>query len=153
MISFRVLGTPAPKGSARAFINKKTGRAFVAPGGAATTEKKLKGWDAAVRAELLELLGANLCGPVLVGKPVHVELYFALARPSGHWAKKGGLKSSAPAAPATKPDIDKITRSTLDSMTGLAFDDDSRIVSLIVSKLYAVPGEEGAYIVVKEWIP
>lgn len=151
MISLHVYGTPAPKGSARAFINKKTGRAFVASGGARTTEQKLKSWDAAVRAEALELLGPSLTGPVFVGKPLHVELSFELARPGGHWAKRGGLKPSAPLAPTTKPDIDKIVRATLDSLTGLVFDDDSRIVSLVVTKLYASPGREGAHIFVREY--
>lgn len=152
-ISVNVLGTPAPKGSARAFINKKTGRAFVAPGGAKTTEKKLKSWDASVRAELLEKLGPLLSGPVYVQRPLHVELHFRMLRPGSHWSKKGGLLPSAPIAPATKPDIDKITRATLDSMTGLAFDDDSRIVSLLVTKLYAAPGQEGALLVVREYDP
>lgn len=149
-IKFQVLGTPAPKGSARAFFNKKTGRAFVAPGGAKTTEQKLKSWDVAVRGELLTQLGQR-AEPVFVARPLHVELHFRMARPQGHWhPTKGGLKPSAPTHPATKPDIDKITRATLDSMTGLAFDDDSRIVSLVVSKEYADPGREGAVIMVKE---
>jgi Holliday junction resolvase RusA-like endonuclease len=68
-------------------------------------------------------------------------------------ARKRGLKPSAPLTPATKPDIDKLTRSTLDSLIGAVFDDDSRIVRLVVDKQYAVPGAEGARIRVQEWQP
>lgn len=143
-----VPGTPAPKGSARAFVNKTTGRAFVAPGGARSTERKITAWSAAVRARVLESIGA-VEAPVLVRRPVSVEIVFRLARPSGHWGARG-LKASAPNAPATKPDIDKLARTTLDALTGLVFDDDSRVVILVATKVYAEPGREGAWIRVKE---
>lgn len=148
MISFDVLGTPAPKGSNRAITI--AGKARFVPGGSKVNQQKLKGWDASVRERALEVLGPCL-EPKYRAQPLVVELQFRLTRPGGHWRPKGGLKPSAPIAPATKPDIDKLVRSTLDSLTGLVFDDDSRIVSMIVTKMYAAPGQEGALIMVREY--
>jgi Holliday junction resolvase RusA-like endonuclease len=90
---------------------------------------------------------------LFVRVPVDVTIVFRIARPGGHWAKRGGVKPSAPTAPHSKPDIDKLARSTLDSLTGIVFDDDSRIVRLTLDKVYAAPGREGASIVVDEWRP
>jgi Holliday junction resolvase RusA-like endonuclease len=144
-----VLGTPAPKGSNRAMV--RGGRAVFIPGGSKVNAGKLRGWDANVRQRAAEALGERT-EPLFVGKAMSVEITFRLARPAGHWGKRG-LKPSAPLTPATKPDIDKLARSTLDSLIGAVFDDDSRIVRLVVDKQYAVPGAEGARIRVQEWQP
>ncbi len=154
MITIDVLGTPAPKGSVRPVI--RAGRAFLTPSHNATGQRKLKSWNTSVREHAVEAIvalgDAAPTGPLFVDAPLAVELTFRMARPSGHWAKKGGLKPSAPSSPAVKPDIDKLTRSTLDCLTGLVFDDDSRIVELVVRKVYAEPGREGARIVVNEFV-
>ncbi|NUO49773.1 MAG: RusA family crossover junction endodeoxyribonuclease [Polyangiaceae bacterium] len=149
-IEFEVRGTPAPKGSNRAMV--RGGRAVFVPGGSKVNQAALKGWDACVRADALEKLGP-LDGPVFVGVPLAVSITFRLARPAGHWSRRGlkvGLRVGAPAFPAVKPDADKLARSTLDSLSGLVFDDDARIVRLIVAKEYAQPGREGAAISVWE---
>lgn len=39
--------------------------------------------------------------------------------------------------PAKKPDVDNIAKIVLDSLNGLAYDDDSQVVILTVKKLYA----------------
>jgi len=154
MIVLEVLGTPAPKGSSRAFINKRTGRAILAPSGSAANKGRLRSWDALVREEAQRLAPAT--APMFVDKPLAVSITFRLARPSGHWGKgkrAGQLVPSAPTAPRTKPDADKLARATLDALHGTIFDDDSRIVELLVRKRYAAPGEEGARIAVEEWRP
>lgn len=149
MISFDVLGTPAPKGSSRPMLNRKTGIAFSFAGGSKQAEQKLRSWDANVRDQARLAVGES-AAPVFVGVPLAVEITFRMQRPAGHWGKRG-LKPSAPLAPASKPDLDKLARSTLDSLTGLVFDDDSRIVELVVRKVFAEPGLEGARIVVCAW--
>jgi Holliday junction resolvase RusA-like endonuclease len=150
MIAFDVLGSPAPKGSPRPVI--RGGRAFLTPSHSATGQRRLKDWNSAVRAQavdaIVDLGDSAPSGPLFVGVPLAMELTFRMVRPAGHWGKRG-LKPSAPSAPATKPDIDKLTRSTLDCLTGLVFDDDSRVVELVVRKVYADPGREGARIVVR----
>ena len=146
MIEIDVLGCPAPKGSNRAMV--RGGRAVFVPGGSKVNQTKLKSWDVAVREEALEQIGQRT-EPVFVGAALAVSIVFRIARPSGHWGKHG-LKPSAPSYPAVKPDVDKLARATIDSLSGLVFDDDARIVRLVVTKEYAQPGREGAAISVWE---
>jgi Holliday junction resolvase RusA-like endonuclease len=146
-VKLTVLGTPAPKGSARAFV--VNGRAVVAPGGSATNRKAIKSWEAAVR-EAAETYTLGRSGPVFVDVPIRVRVSFRLARRAGHWSKKGGVKASAPSLPAVKPDLDKLVRATMDALEGAVFADDSRIVALSAVKVYALPGQEGATIVVTD---
>jgi hypothetical protein len=149
VISISVLGTPAPKGSSRAFYKAGMKRAVIVK----DNSERQRGWDRNVRETALETLGPCL-SPVFVQKPLQVELQFRITRPAGHWRSDGmRLKPSAPIAPAGKPDIDKLARSTLDALIGLAFDDDSRIVRLMLSKAYAAPGHEGCLITVAAYDP
>ena len=147
MIVIEVLGTPAPKGSARAFYKAGMKRAVIVK----DNNDRQRGWESAVREQALEAIGERV-GPVYVQRPLTVDIEFRIARPAGHWGARG-LKPAAPPAPLAKPDIDKLARSTLDALTGLAFDDDSRIVRLLVAKTFAAPGREGARITVVEWLP
>lgn len=148
MISFYVLGTPAPKGSSRPMLNRKTGKAFTFKGGSPQNAEKLTTWDSSVRAAAVSAIG-SISAPPFVDVPLRVVMVFRLTRPGGHWGKgrnAGRLSPKAPIHPRGKPDIDKLARSTLDSLTGIVFDDDSRVVSLDLQKLYAEPGDEGASI-------
>lgn len=144
MISLDVLGTPAPKGSVRAFYKAGMKRAVIVK----DNDARQRTWDLDVRMQALAVMGERT-EPAFVDVPIVVSIVFRLTRPKGHWHPKGGLKPSAPSRPMVKPDIDKLTRSTLDSLTGLVFDDDSRIVKLSVRKEYAIPGHEGARIEVE----
>lgn len=145
MIQFTVLGTPAPKGSRRAVINKWTGKAMTIPGGSKQNERNLKSWDVAVREAAREATGFA-AAPPFVNLPLVVTVVFRMRRPASHWGKNGDLTARAVTArPLVKPDIDKLLRATLDPMIGIVFDDDARIVALQVHKVYAV-GDEGAWI-------
>lgn len=147
VITIDVSGTPAPKGSSRAILIR--GRAVNVPGGSNKNRTAIKQWERSVRESATDVLGA-IAEPVFRQVPLTVGIEFRMQRPAGHWGANG-LKRSAPVAPATKPDVDKLARSTIDSLIGLAFDDDSRIVRLAVTKVYAEPGKEGARITVEEW--
>lgn len=148
MITLEVLGTPAPKGSSRAFVNKRTGRAILAPSGSDASKKKLASWNVSVRHAAQHALAGSLV-MAFVNTPIRVAIVFRMLRPGGHYSKATGkLLPSAPAFPTGKPDIDKLARTTLDAMTGSIFDDDSRIASLVLDKVYAEPGGEGATITV-----
>ena len=145
-ITFDVLGAPAPKGSGRAILI--AGQARHVPSGSSANQKALRSWDANVRDAAREAIG-EVDVPPFVGVALECEITFFLARPAGHWGAKG-LKPSAPRHPIGKPDAGKLARSTEDSLTGIVFDDDSRIVNLISRKRYAAPGKEGAIITVRE---
>lgn len=156
MIQFDVLGSPASKGSNRAML--RGGRAVFVPGGSRVNQAAIESWSSAVRSSIaIDLFDGSMpVVPLFVDRPLAVGIVFRMARPRGHWGKgknAGKLSPTAPTRPSVKPDIDKLTRSTLDAMHGSIFDDDSRIVELGVVKVYAEPGNEGASISVKEWTP
>lgn len=147
MIIIDVLGTPAPKGSKRAFFKPGMKRPVLVE----DNDERKKSWERAIRESALEVLGDRV-EPVFVAVPVVIVLEFFIKRPAGHYRKKDGtLKPSAPLAPAVKPDGDKLARATVDPLSGLAFDDDARIVDWVIRKRYATPGREGARITIQEW--
>lgn len=144
-ISFDVVGTPAPKGSSRAIM--RGGRPIVVQGSSNVTLKKQQTWASCVSAAAAFEMQRE---QPIAKAPLQVDVTFILVRPAAHYGRKG-LLPSAPAFPAVKPDIDKLARQTLDAMTGIVFDDDSRIVSLTAHKVYAAPGQApGARIIVEE---
>lgn len=136
MISFDVIGTPAPKGSSRAIIRGK--RAVVVQGSSNVGLQKLQSWSAEVTAQAVQAMAG---APPIVGSALHVSIAFRFARPAGHYARSGSLKPSAPTAYMVRPDLDKLVRSSLDSLTGIVFDDDSRIACVGASKAYCQSGE------------
>ena len=151
MIIIDVLGTPAPKGSVHAFYRPGMKRAVVIP--ASSTKERT--WARTVRkaaVEALEQLG--LTGPVFVDRPLRVEITCLMPRPAGHWGtgrNAGVLRALAPQVPMTKPDGDKLLRTTWDALIGVVFDDDARIADGVIRKRYAEPGKEGARITIEEW--
>lgn len=132
-IGFRVNGTPAPKGSARAI--KRGAFAVLIASGSDGNKRALTAWAGAVAwsAKARHV-------PLLVG-PLAVDVTFYLARP----------KSVRRAYPEVKPDLDKLLRATLDPLTGIAWRDDGQVVDAVIRKRYAVGGsveggEPGAWI-------
>lgn len=141
MIRVDVLGLPAPKGSGRAMLISGRARYIASSSGA--NAKKQAAW--------LRAIQAAATGCEAIAGPVWVAITFRLPRPKGHYTKRGELREKAPLYPIVHPDIDKLARLALDALTGLAFDDDSRVVSLYVGKQYAVPNRAGATISIGAW--
>jgi len=129
-LSFEVRGTPAPQGSHRAFVNRRTGRAIVTDDSPAT-----RPWRQDVRAAALDATAAAGWPPP-TARPVVVVLAFRFDRPKGHHGRHGLLRS-APPEKLTKPDLDKLVRSTLDALSGLVWRDDSQVVGIDASKGWA----------------
>ena len=128
--SFRVHGTPVPKGSNFIVVRGK----IVPKGG-----NKEKKWESIIRSKWM-----GMDPPDELDVPVEVYLRFYMRRP----------KRPRFTSPAVKPDIDKLARCAIDGMQryrgqrGLFFDD-SRIVSLGVDLEYASEDEpEGVMVVV-----
>jgi len=133
MISFFVLGIPAPKGSARAFFVKKRGRAVITAANA-----KTRPWEQAIRSE------AEIArhGAPASTSAVRVRAVFRFPRPAGHFrANSPVLRPSAPLAHAKKPDVDKLARTLLDALSGVLFVDDAQVVRLEAGKRFVEPGE------------
>lgn len=129
LITFRVDGIPATKGSARAVKSKSTGKALLLASASTKNAREQKTWARAVgwacRAAMRSM-------PPMVG-PVDVQIVFFLPRP----------KTVKTPRPISKHDGDKLTRATWDAMTGIAYVDDGAIVTWGGAKYYAdgcVPG-------------
>lgn len=139
-LHFTVLGTPAPQGS-----KKHVGRGIMVE-----SSKRVAPWREDVRNAARDAIAQ--AGWETANGPVGVGLLFYLPRPGGHYGtgrNAGTLRASAPAYPAVKPDLDKLTRSTLDALTEAgAIRDDSRVVLLEARKRYATPGTIASGVVV-----
>ena len=122
-LTLTIVGTPAPQGSKR----------HVGKGIMVESSKKVKPWREAVKWAVPSPF------PSFAGA-LDVELCFLLHRPKGHYGTGrnfGKLKDSSPVYPATRPDIDKLCRSTLDGLGEAGvFGDDSQIVTLRLEKRY-----------------
>jgi len=124
-VSFYVDGTPRTKGSWRP-IRRADGGTFMKP---STDEKP---WAMAVA------WSARAAKAVKIPKPkaVHVSIWFDFVEP----------KKATNHFP--KGDADKLARSVLDALTGIAYDDDAQVSTLIVHKRYGA--YSGARIIVAE---
>ena len=127
-VSFTVVGLPAPQGSKSAFV--RGGRAVIVDGSSKAGRQKHLNWREDVTSEAIsaqELRGGDqFVGPV----SVHIEFFMPLPASDRHRTLH-----------ATKPDIDKLVRSVLDSLTTSAIiRDDSQVSALHVTKQYARDG-------------
>lgn len=125
-----VYGKPAGSGSKTAYRTPK-GKMIVTP-----ASKYQKPWQEAVKWSFLQSEYAKM---IPLTEPLAVDITFILPRSKSHFGtgkNAGKLKISAPMYPATRPDIEKLARSTNDALTGLVWKDDSQIVSLILQKIY-----------------
>ncbi len=125
-MTFTVYGNPAPQGSKR----------HVGAGVMVESSKLVKPWRTAVEQAVMLMapMGGRGSQPILVPGPVTVVIAFTLHRPK---SKKKEVK------PATRPDIDKLTRSTFDALkTAGVYEDDGRIVDLCVTKRYPAQGAD-----------
>lgn len=138
-ITLRIPGKPQPGGSKRAFTPKGWDRPVIVD-----ANPKAMDWKRTVQAFAL----ATAAGRILDG-PLRVSMTFVVARPKGHFGVRG-LRPSAPAYPAVKPDVLKLARSTEDALTGIIWTDDARIVVEILRKLYTTDGKTGAVIEIEE---
>lgn len=136
MITFFVPGTPAPGGSKRAFINRRTGRAIV------TDDcKRNKPWRERVAWTAREHYdGAP------ISEPLSVMWTFVMPRPKSHYRTgkhAGELRSDAPTYHTKKPDATKLVRAAEDALTGIIWTDDSVIACQTAIKIYGdTPGCE-----------
>jgi Holliday junction resolvase RusA-like endonuclease len=133
MILLQIYGQPAPQGSKK----------HVGNGRMVEVSKKVGPWRAAIVAEVRR----RELDSELINLPMAVEMVFFRNRPKFHFNTRGDIKPSAPDFPATIPDLDKLVRSTCDGLTQSGvIHDDSRIVELTASKVWADDRGEGALI-------
>lgn len=125
-LAFTAYGTPRPQGSAKAFV--RGNRAFITSDNA-----KLKPYRHTLTQAALETASrGDLSVPLGVrGVPMEVSIVWTLAKPAS--------KPKRVIHPTTKPDLDKLCRAVLDSLTGVAYEDDSQVIALSARKQYGMP--------------
>lgn len=132
-VSFFVPGIPAPGGSKRGFaFRRKNGTT-----GVSITEdcKRSSPWRAVVQHAAAT--AARETGTALLpGVPLVLGVTFYMPRPKSHFGKHG-VKATAPAYPATKPDATKLLRPLEDACKGILWVDDAQIVDQHARKFYA----------------
>lgn len=137
-LAFYVHGTPGPQGSKR----------HVGNGRMIESSKKVKPWRAAVVAAALD--AALLTGHTQFTGPVRLGVTFYLPRPKSHYRTgryADRLKPDAPVFVPTKPDLDKLIRSTCDALsTAGVWADDNQAARIVARKLYADDTGTGAQI-------
>lgn len=120
-----VPGLPIAQGSKNAY---RRGERIVL----VESAKRLPAWRFKVSS------AAREAGLVLLEREaVRVTLLFCLPQPA----------KPVRQFPTTKPDLDKLSRAILDSLTGIAYRDDSQVTQLDAQKVYTY-GEPGVYITV-----
>lgn len=127
-IDFFVPGEPIPQGSKRNF----------GAGRMVDANPRLKGWRNALGFHAAIKMGRLGMSPIT--EACKVEIVFYLSRP----------KSVTRKYPSVKPDADKLARAVLDglSINSKMLENDSLVVQLIVTKLYADEREPGAKITI-----
>lgn len=139
-LSAVVFGVPAPQGSKqpRAVYrgSKKNGtRVFTGKVTVQEMSKKVAPWREAVRDAVVAAIKVQAAHDMWAGVldgPVEVRITFSM--PRGKTVRRPW--------PTTRPDKDKLERSTLDGITmGGAWTDDSLVIRSVTEKLYAgTPG-------------
>ena len=112
MISFRVDGVPVPQGSMRVY----NGNIVHSQGAALAT------WRSAVA------ISAKNAGCVPLPGSVRLDLLFGMPKP----------KTVKRTSPSVAPDLDKLIRAVLDSLTAIAYLDDGQVTDINAGKVYAL---------------
>lgn len=84
-------------------------------------------------------------------KPVRIHITTHIAIPKSFSKKKREQALALRLRPIVKPDLDNITKTILDALNGIAFDDDKQIVHIEAQKFYG--GKERTYIFMEEDVP
>ena len=127
---------PAPQGSKK----------HIGGGRMIEVSKRVKPWRKAIGKEAMKETETPIEGAC------HVGLIFRFNRPKSHYRSNGQLKQTSPKYLIVKKnDLDKLVRSTLDALTGIAFKDDCQVTNVSASKRYRNEDEEvGADIYIEE---
>ena len=129
IFDFFVPGTPRPQGSAKWIRSRTTGKSIPAK------NKNLETWRGVVSVFAYNAMQRDEIE--MTDGAVGVSLVFQFERPKNHFRTgkySHEMKPSAPPRHLKTPDIDKLIRAVLDSLTGVLYHDDSQVDSIIATK-------------------
>lgn len=119
MLSVTVIGTPIGQGRISTFGRGQTVH---------SNAKTLKPWRESIAWHVRQEMAVQGVEIIPKEQPVELRATFTIKRPQRpkSWA------------PVVRPDLDHYVRSLCDSLSGVLLEDDSQIVSIQTSKVYAV---------------
>lgn len=124
MIYFVVKGTPVGQGSMKAFP-RKVGRGVIVT----HNSSKLKPWRDQISWAAKEAMKSFKVSLIERPRAVHVDVKFYFERPKSQKADR--------TYKTTAPDLDKLERALLDSMSGIVYRDDAQVARVWKFKLWA----------------
>ena len=118
------------------------------------SSKAVKPWREAVKWAALEIL--RRCEPDVTWEPltgpIRVDAVFRFPRPKSHYRTgkhAGELRADAPTFKSSKPDGEKLERSTYDALTDAGvWRDDAQVVEVHWTKIYH--DTPGAWLTIEE---
>lgn len=151
-VRFHVTGTPVPQGSKRVLVNPVTKRAVVVD----ANRYGLSEWRRDVTTEAIHAMADF--GVTRFEGGVVVNLAFEFARPMNHWLPANTRRTAplisprAPTQHVQTPDLDKLIRAILDSLTSAnVWADDKQVVACYATKWWCGYGDQpGVGVVVQE---
>jgi len=137
-VEFVVYGRPATAGSKRAFAIRLGDGRFTGRVAVTDDSSRTKSWQATVASAALETGSGCSRGPLAL------TLAFYLHRPRHHYGtgrNSSRVRDAAPARPAVRPDLLKLTRAVEDALTGILWHDDAQVCDEHLAKHYAADDE------------
>lgn len=128
VIRFAVRGLPIQQGSARAFV--VPGKGGAKPRAVITHDSRR---DLGLWRRLVSEAAQSHAPSVPWDGPIAVRLSFGMPKPKSRPKRRRTW-------PDRRPDLDKLIRACLDSLTHIVFADDSQVVRIHAEKDYGVPG-------------
>ena len=125
-ITFTVPGNPQGKARARTFYNQKLGRSQ------SITPEKTVLYENLVK----QCFTANCDGGFFDKEPLVMMVIAYFPIPKSTTKKDRGLIAEGLLFPTKKPDADNIAKVICDALNGVAYGDDTQVVSLTVIKEY-----------------
>jgi Holliday junction resolvase RusA-like endonuclease len=128
-IMFTVYGEPVAKGRPRFAKRGNYVQTY--------TPVKTKSYEDEVRLLATKAKGS---GSTLEGS-VSVFIYISFSVPQSYTKRKREACLSGETKHTKKPDLDNVAKAIIDGMNGIIFKDDSQIINLHVTKVYAEVGK------------
>lgn len=123
---FSIKCCPQGKARARTFYDKRQGKMR------SITPEQTKDYESLVRFSYKDAGGEYYDKQLMA---VDIKAYYPI--PKSYSKKKTIACLEGKIRPTTKPDLDNITKAILDALNGVAWYDDSQVVSLTINKYYA----------------